>query len=229
MEQTVTKVEMSEKHGTIIHYLADGSQKEWAAIRAGLSWPTESANGYFIVLGEEFTGGGTVYEGEKPRRGKILLLAEQELQSPFLNDTLKPLTDECSLLGCISVFADFEETTERNMEDVLLAREYINEHRLNISFSPAPFQGKFKTGVDIIRFALNDALLDLPAPSLAQQQLDILSQADLTDKPEVKFVAVNGLRLVMGAFHKFAPGGRQYIPNRRKDYTRRTARGASRF
>jgi hypothetical protein len=45
MEQTIVKIERSEKRGTIIHHLADGGEKEWAAIRAGLSWPTGEAAG----------------------------------------------------------------------------------------------------------------------------------------------------------------------------------------
>jgi hypothetical protein len=203
-------------HGTIIHRMSDGSQREWAAIRAGLSLPTEEADGYFIILGEKWTGAGTVFEGQKTKRGKILLLAEQEVQSPFLDDTLKPLSDECSLVGCSNVYAEFEEEPERNMETVLLARDFINEQKMHISLLPAPFHGKFKTGVDIIRFYLNNALLDLPESSPVSQQLAVLSQADLIDKPEVKFVAINGLRFAIGSFHKNRPwAGPPYSPPRK--------------
>jgi hypothetical protein len=216
MEQpSVVKAESTER-GTIVHHYADGKKKEYAAIRAGLSWPTEEANGYFIILGEEYLGGGTVFEGQKPKRGKLLLLGEQEVQSPFLDDTLKPLSDECSLVGCSNVYAEFEEEPERNMETVLLARDFINEQEMHISLLPAPYKGKLKTGVDIIRFYLNDALLVLPESSLASQQLATLSQADLIDRPEVKFIAINGLRFVMGSFHKNRPwAGPPFTPRRK--------------
>jgi len=215
MKETNVVEAKETDHGTIIHQLSDGSHWEWAAVRAGLSLPTEEANGYFAILGEDWTGGGTVFEGQKPKRGKIHLLAEREIQSPFLNDTLKPLSDECSLVGCHDVYAEFEEEPERNMDVVLLARDFINEQEMHISLLPAPFHGNFKNGMDIIRLYLNNALLDLPESSLASQQLAIISQADLIDKPEVKFIAVNGLRLAMGAFHKYRPWfGRPYYPPR---------------
>ena len=217
MKETNVVEAKETDHGTIIHQLSDGSQREWAAVRAGLSLPTEEANGYFAILGEDWTGGGTVFEGQKPKRGKIHLLAEREIQSPFLDDTLKPLSDECSLVGCSNVYAEFEEEPERNMEAVLLARDFISEQKMHISLLPAPFQAKFRIGMEIIRLYLNNALLDLPESSLASQQLAILSHTDLIDKPEVKFIAVNGLRLAMGAFHKYRPWfGRPYTPPRHK-------------
>jgi hypothetical protein len=211
--ETVVEVKRTN-HGTIIHKLSDGSTKEWRAIMAGLSLPTEEANGYFIILAEEWTGGGTVFEGQKPRRGKILLLAEKEIQSPFLNDTLKPFTDECSLFGCREAYAGFAEDDE-DIDEVKLAREYLYDEHLNISLRPAPYFKKFKTGVDIIRDFLDKALLALPEDSLAAQQLNSLSQDDLLEKPEVKFVAVNGLRFAMGAFHKFTLWVGSFTPKRR--------------
>jgi hypothetical protein len=157
------------------------------------------------------------------------MLAEREVQSFFLDDTLKPLTDECALFGCMDIYADFEEETEENIENVLLTREYVSKQELNLSIMSAPFQRTFKVGLDIIRRYLNEALLDLPEASLARQQLDILSQADLLDKPETKFVAVNGLRFVMGAFHKFKPWLlRNYTPPRGRDIRPRMVRGAAR-
>lgn len=216
MEQgSVVKVESTDR-GTIIHHYADRKKKEYAAIRASLSWPTEEASGYFIILGEEWTGGGTVYEGQKQKQGKIILLSELEVQSPFLDDTLKPLSDECSLVGCSDVYAEFSEEPEQNMEDVMLAREFLNDQKISVSLLPAPYHTKFKTGVDIIRFYLSNALLDLPESSLASQQLTTLSQTDLIDKPEVKFVAINGLRFAMGAFHKYGPSGFVFTPKRHK-------------
>lgn len=216
MEQSsVVKAERTDR-GIVLHHFVDGCKKEYAAIRAGLSFPTGEANGYFAILGAEYTGNGTVFEGQPPKSGKVLLLAEREVQSPFLHDTLKPLFDECSLLGCSDVYAEFEEELELNMEDVLLAREFLNEEKINISFLSAPYQAKFKTGIDIIRRYLNDALLDLPESSLASQQLGILSQSDPLDTPEVKFVAVNGLRFIVAAFHRDrAWSSRQFVPNRR--------------
>jgi hypothetical protein len=214
-QESVVKAERTDQE-TTVHHFADGKKKVYEAIRAGLSWPTSEANGCFVILGEEWTGGGTVYEGQKPKRGKIRLLAEREIQSPFLDDTLSALSDECSLLGCSDVYAEFEEEPELNIEDVLLARELLNRQGLGISLYPAPFHRRFKLGMDIIRLYLNDALLVLPESSLASQQLGILSQSDLLDTPEVKFVAVNGLRFVVAGFHKHrAWSGPQFIPNRK--------------
>ena len=209
MEQTSVPEAKSIDPGAIPHH--------YGAIRGGLSWPTEEANGYFIILGEKYAGGGTQFEGHKPKRGEIVLLAEREIQSPFLNDTLKALTDECSLVGCHDVYAEFEEKPELNMEDVLLARELLNKEAISISLNPAPFHREFKTGMDIIRLYLNDALLVLPESSLVSQQLGVLSQVDLMERPEVKFVAINGLRFAMGAFHKYGPPGPVFKPKRRHE------------
>lgn len=206
MGETVLETKRTE-HGTILHRLSDGGSKEWRAIMAGLSMPTEEANGYFVILAEEWTGGGTVFEGQEPRRGKILLLAESEIQSPFLNDILKPLTDECSLLGCREIYLGFEEIGmgKEPDEQVSLVREHFYDKHLDITLYSAPYFKSFKTGMDIIRNFLDKALLVLPEDSLAAQQLASFSQDDLLQKPEVRFVAINGLRFAVGAFHKNRP------------------------
>jgi hypothetical protein len=205
MIEGATVIEIKRtKHSTIVHKLSDGTTKEWRSILAGLSLPTEEANGYFIILGEEWTGGGTVFEGQKPRRGKILPLVEREIQSSFLNDTLRPFGDECSLFGCRDAYAGFDEGDE-DIDQIKLAREYFYDEHLDINLQPAPYFKKFKTGMDIIRTFLDKALLVLPEDSLVCQQLDSFSQYDLLEKPESKFVGLNGLRFAIAAFYKNAP------------------------
>ena len=204
--------------GIIQHQLSDGSMKEYAAIRAGLSLPTEEANGYFVILGEIFMS-ATWFEGQERKRGKVQLLAEQEIQSAFLDDTLRPFTDECALLGCQAAYTGFSDTPDIDEIDqqVRLAREQLQDQRSGVTLYSAPYFAKFKTGVDIIRSFIDKALLILPENSIAAQQLGSLSQYDLAEKPESRFVAVNGLRFVMGSFHKSPPNiGQNWVPRRQR-------------
>ena len=215
-QATVTEAKKTDS-GIIQHQLSDGSRKEWAAIRAGLSLPTEEANGYFIILGEEWTGCGTRFQGQERKRGRLQVLAEQEIQSAFLDDTLRPFSDEASLLGCQAAYTGFSETPDVDEIDqqVRLAREQLQEQHSSVTLYSAPYFAKFKTGVDIIRSFIDKALLALPEKTLVAQQLAGLSQYDLAEKPEVRFVAVNGLRLVIGSFHKSPPQiGRKWEPRR---------------
>ena len=203
--------------GIIHHQLSDGSRKEWAAIRAGVSLPTEEANGYFIIFGEEWTGGGTVYEGQKPRRGRLQILAEQQIESPFLRDTLRPFTDACSMFGCAYAYAGFDDNNPAETDQqVQLAQEWIYDEGLRIRLYSAPYHKKFKVGVDLIHSFLDKALLILPEKSLVAQQLAGLSQHDLLEKPETRFVAVNGLRFVIGSFHKSPPTIGSFSPKRQR-------------
>jgi hypothetical protein len=214
--ETVVEIKRPD-YGTIVHVHADGSQKEWAGIRAGLSLPTEESNGYFIILGEEWIGAVTRFEGQEPKRGKIRLLWEEEIKSPFLNDTLRPFTDQCSLFGCREAYTGFEKnkTDEEIDQQVLLAREYLYDQHTNVNLYSAPYFKDFKAGVDIIRSFLDKALLDLPKDSLANQQLANLAQPDLKETPEMKFVAINGLRFVVASFHKSPPRpGKPWVSRR---------------
>ena len=206
-------------HGIVLHQLSDGSRKEWAAIRAGLSLPTEEANGFFIILAESWTGTATRFEGQDRKRDRLHVLAEQEIQSAFLDDTLRPFTDECALLGCQAAYTGFSDTPDVDEIDqqVRLAREQLQEQHSGVTLYPAPYHKQFKVGIDIIRSFLDKALLVLTEKSLVAQQLVSLSQYDLAEKPESRFVAVNGLRFVIGSFHKSPPNiGQKWVPRRQR-------------
>ena len=216
-EATVVEWKKTDS-GIIQQKLSDGSVKEYAAIRAGLSLPTEEANGYFVILGEIFMS-ATWFEGQERRRGRLHVLAEQEIESAFLDDTLRPFTDECALLGCQAAYTGFTDSISPDELDqqVRLARERLQEHRSGVTLYSAPYFAKFKTGVDIIRSFIDKALLILPENSLAAQQLGSLSQVDLAEKPETRFVAVNGLRFCVASYHKNPPNiGQKWEPRRQR-------------
>ena len=95
----VIKAERAE-NGIVTHTIATENGERnirYHDIRAGLSWPTEAAPGYYCILGEEYQESHR-YEGID-RRGELTLLSENEFQGISLNELFDRLTDDTASLN----------------------------------------------------------------------------------------------------------------------------------
>jgi len=223
----VVKAEKTKRR-TVVHTIDKGDgkteRKEFAAIRAGLSWPIPGGTpSYFVVVGEEYVP-ASKYEGQESQRGRLIFLGEHEAGS-FLMDILPSLTDHCTLFGCNDIYCDFDERKENHIDEVHFCRTFVYDQKVgHINFLEAPHHNDFSLGISLIRHFINQGLLTVPEGSLAHEQLKALTEQDLGDSPETHFHALNGLRFVIGAFYKFAPHyGPVFTPKR--PYKPRTGRG----
>jgi hypothetical protein len=207
-------IEAKVTNGVITHKDTSGEIFRYTAVRCGLSWPSAEASGFYVVLGEEWRG-PTIYEGREGEKGKLILLKEQEIESPLLNELLPRITDDCTQFACEKVYTDLSENFEGYAE---FYHRYIYDKNINYGrLCDAPYSdaANFLLGVSIIKIWLKDVLLELPPDSLTRNQLRGLSDEDLKDSPEVKFPAVNALRHSVNAFYKFRPSNLiGWTPNR---------------
>ena len=211
MYNNVIEAKMTDR-GTVIHTFNDGTTKKYSAVKAGLSWPTPTSPGYFVILGEEQRS-HTKFEGVKQQRGKLILLTEYESQSPFLDDLVPKFSDSCSLYYCSYVYADLRE--EHKDEADPFREWYYDSGGGGTSLCEGSFIDSFSLGVSLIRKWLDERLLVLPENSIAREQLKKITGPDLEDSPETRFFAVNGLRFVIAAFHKYQPSNLVgWTPNR---------------
>ena len=207
-------IEAKVTNGVITHKDASGEIFRYRAVLGGLSWPCAEASGFYVILGEEWRG-STIYEGREGEKGKLILLKEQEIESPLLNELLPRITDDCTQFACQKVYTDLSEDFEGYAEFYL---RYIYDKNLNYGrLHDAPYSDttNFVLGIAIIKNWLKDVLLELPPDSLTRNQLRELSDEDLKGSPEVKFPAVNALRHAVSAFYKFSPSNLiGWTPNR---------------
>ena len=186
-----------EKRFTVCYHGAE--KKLFSSIKAGLSWPTSSSPGFYCLLGEEYRVPGR-FENPKAEKGKLILLADHESKSPFPDKLFDPLTDDCTLFHCDSIYTDL-----KNHEgDVGIFRDWMYDKNMRVDLVEAPFSDSFGLGVSLIRRWADASLLELPEGSL-REQLKKLTAADLEESPETRFYAVNALRFVVSAFEKYRP------------------------
>jgi len=217
----VTKAERADD-GMITHTIitkADDKVLYYHDVRAGLSWPTEAAPGYYCILGEKFSETYR-FEGMN-RRGELRLLVEREFDGISLNDLFAQLTDDTSILECRSIYTDTEEPFEGHVETFW---EFVQKKGVKVgSLTQAPFVDNFLLGISWIQDWVKGGLLSIPETSVAYSQLKTISKPDLAESPEEKFPAINALRFVVGSFQKYRPGQTKFTPNRTKA---RRSRGA---
>lgn len=208
----VTKGERAD-NGMITHNIVtkgDDKVLHYLDVRAGLSWPTEAAPGYYCVLAEKYTE--TYRFDGMNRRGELRLLVEREFNGISLNDLFAQLTDDTAMLECRSIYTDIEEPFEGHVEAFW---EFVHKKGVKVgSLTPAPYVNNFLLGISWIQDWARDGLLSVPETTVAYSQLKTISKADLAESPEERFPAINALRFVLGAFHKYLPGRTQFTPNR---------------
>lgn len=203
------------ENGITTHTIATkGGEKilRYHDIRAGLSWPTEAAPGYYCILGEQYQDVQR-FEGLE-RRGELLLLAEHEFAGISLNELFAKLTDDTSMLECRSIYTDTEEAFRGHVEAYWEFSYKAGVKAGNLT--QAPYTGNFLLGVSWIQDWAKSGLLSIPETSLVYSQLKTISKADLAESPETRFYAINALRFVVGAFHKYRPSHTHFVPRRRK-------------
>lgn len=225
-KQVVMKAR-KEKDGSIIHEMSRQYAPEvirYKDIRGGISWAITSSNGnsphYYCMLGQLWTEGGR-FEGEKPQRGKVILLTEYRAASLLSRaDFLRNLTDYSKGLYCDTYYTTDVDLTQGEINpDVAAFRQYVSENNIKNPhpiLKQAPFPEKFRFGIEEISTWREQGKIDIPKDSIVYEQLTTIQESDLEKSPETKFYAINALRYVVCAFLKYPPStGGGFTPRRR--------------
>jgi len=198
-------IEARKSKNQITHIVAKqngGTESlRYSAIRGGLSWPAGTMPGYHCILAEDFIYFDRDEGGDQ--RGKLHLLSEYEYPGMSIDAMFAKLTDDVTQLHCGEVYAD----TKEEYQDYLEAYEsYRYDKKVRLGrLDQAPFAENFQLGIALITDWLRTGRLVLPEQSIVREQLKQVSKQDLDESPENKFYAINGLRFVVAAFHKFKP------------------------
>jgi len=205
------------KRGVIVHKADTGQNDietfQYSAIRAGLSFPTVTSDGHYLILAEEFIEKSR-YEGVEKPRGKFIFLSEGSFSGLNLNDLFKELTDDCASFSADKVFTILERPDEDKA--VHPYQEYLrNQSVYSVQLCDAPYGNDFLLGFSILKQWLKESLLQIPADSQILDELKQIQRQDLDDVAE-KYPGINALRYVLGAFYKFKPSnGPGFRPTRK--------------
>lgn len=183
-------------HGPVLLCREDGSHIGFVSIRAGLSWPSGHAPGYFVLLGQRT---------QENARGRcpLLFIAEGEERDPqtlFLR-----LSNEASTFYCGKVYADLSPKLI-GMET--LFSHFKTEHEIQgLSLLDAPYKENFQVGLTFIKKWASEAALEIEPESILAGQLSRIPRGELGESPEAEWYAVNALRFVLAAFEKVGRKG----------------------
>lgn len=218
----VIRAEYTEE--AIIHVVSNGEEGEqvlkYHDIRGGLSWPTPTSPAYYCIVGEEYQDFHR-FEGMK-RRGELRLLVEHESDDLSLGKLFSKLTDHVAQLHCRSIYTDLEEPFSGLVESFW---NYAYENGVRIgNLTQAPYADNFLLGISWIQDWVKKGLLNIPEGSAAYSQLKGITKPDLAESPEIRFPGINGLRFVVGAFHKNRQRFSHFVPSRRKNFQGRRPR-----
>jgi hypothetical protein len=216
-EYNVVETEQT-RQGVIIHKVARAGKLEsvyYTAIRAGLSWPSPEAPGFYIILAQDHLN-KTRFKDQPQQKGKLRFLKEYECPGVFLDKLCAVLTDDCTLYRCATIYADVSEEYEQNAE---FFRQWAYDKHVTFGrdIEEAPYAKNFSLGISLIRHWLTEGLLEIPKGSVCHRQLKHIERSKIDNLPIETFYGIEALRHVLGSFHKYSPmPGRSFQPRRKR-------------
>lgn len=169
------------------------SKKRYTTIRGGISWPTARAPAYFCLVAQETVD-----------KGRRVLLAEYKSESLSLSGFYNRITDIAVQMRCQDFYVEMPEDQldcgYRNDFD-----DFATKRNSKVYLCDAYDVDNFLLGVSRIKEGLDNGGLFIPCDSIVFGQLKNLTRPDLENSPEETFYAINGLRHVIGSYHRDAP------------------------
>lgn len=179
--------------GYIYHQVAGEDDKIYLTIRAGLSWPEDTAPAYYCILAEK-------HRPNEFKRYPLVMIDEG--QSNDINDLIGELVDAYKLTLCAEIRADLTPD-KKIFRDIF--HDYCSEEEVKgVYLRPAPWAEQFEYGLNLIRNWVAKKALVIDKNTFLAHELGRLPK-DLkaySDNPQRDFFAVNALRLVLGSFKK---------------------------
>lgn len=135
--------------------------------------------------------------------GKFIFFAEYQPKSLVdLDRFLLKLTDDIVRFHCTEVYTLLGDEYQGYKETY---ENYLRDNNIKLgTLREAPFCNDFLLGTSLINRYRTENKLSLPE-GIVKQEFNNLFKVSMDDSPETKFPAINALRYVIGAFHKYAP------------------------
>lgn len=210
--------------GVIAHRIKteDGKEEKrlYADIRCGLFWPAPSTPAVYIILGQEYIE-KTIFQDDKPEPPpKLIFMLEREMPGIYLDPLFKQLSDDCTKLGCSTIYTDLDETQEDIQNKKHLYDNFCNEYKVYIPMQDAPFRNDWQMGVNLVRGYTDKGLLSIP-DGATRAQLSAAVAQDLDAPDDANLYSLRALQFVIGAFYKSkATNEGPFRPNRRRSNKR---------
>jgi len=171
----------------------DGKQTTFVCrdIRGALVWPTLNSPGYYCIFAQR---NDPTPQGKLP----LQLLGEASLELP--KQIFQKLMQDAKRLGCYEFYNDYQDGNEELIRAFYEYSRY--QQNSNIKFTKAPFSKSFHIGILLIKEWAKNNTLNIPNNTILRDQLKNIDTADLSDKPEEKFFAVNALRFIVATVEK---------------------------
>lgn len=160
-------------------------------IRGALVWPTINSPGYYCIFGQR---DDVTPQGKLP----LQFLGEASLELP--KQIYQKVMQDAKRFVCYEFYNDYQDG---NDELIRAFYEYCRYQRnANVKFTKAPFSKSFHIGILLIKEWIKKNALNIPNDTILREQLKNIDTADLTEKPEEKFFAVNALRFIVATVEK---------------------------
>ena len=161
-------------------------------VRAGLTWPSRDAPGYFIILGQ------LPHRNEMKERPLVFI---KEKISEDLRDLFQSLSDAAQMFLCEDAYTDLSNKEYEGY--VQMFRDFCSKNEIRrLYLQEAPYISNFQYGLHLIKEMLGNYALEIDKQTIAGQQLGQIPKGDPGEHPEETFWAVNALRYVVGAYKK---------------------------
>ena len=176
--------------------------KRYVTIRGGISWPTAKAPAYFCILAQEYIT--PLVMSDRTPTGRRVLLAEHESESLSLTGFYGRITDIADQMLCYDFYAEMPEDRQDSgfLNDF---DDFARERKSNVFLWDAPDVGNFLLGLTRIKDDIDKGELVISDDSIVYGQLRSIIRADLEGTPEETFIAIKGLRHVIGSYYRDAP------------------------
>jgi len=203
---TVVKARRRED-GIIVHQLDNGGEKQYLAVRGGLSWPVMadklSLPAYYCVVGEELISAA---QRKANQRGKLILLSEYEAPDILsLPAFFTKLTDDVKILECSTFYTVTEEFQGEDYSGhAETFRKFVYEKQAAVHLEDPAWVERADLGIFYINEWMRKGLLELPEGSLVRNQLRMVVAEKVNQLPQT-LNAVNAFRFVVCGFEKYKP------------------------
>jgi hypothetical protein len=162
-------------------------------VRAAVRWNAMAWPGYYLILGKSLAKNAM-------RQHPLMFLAEGEANHP--QELYRKLTDDVVRLRASVIYADpGSDTTISNSGQFTDLWDYLQNHKIKITLTPAPSSDDNPYGVVLMREHLKNKTLEFPMLRMTTLFKQIKSMT--VDADEDQFYAFHALRYLLAGFTKF--------------------------
>ena len=172
--------------------------------RGGLSWPSSSSPGFYIILGQLSK---TLPNGRRPLR--FLKEGSHHIVSNLFQEML-------NAMGEFQAYEIFSDVSFKYQNYILDFHHFYRTRKLQrIKLLPAPYFQSFGHRIYVTKKWVQDGALEIGEAATLREQLRTIKEDDLKQNAQELFGGVNALGYVVAAFDvsDYSPSARRTVPS----------------